>query len=162
MTRMIGLSVALAIMLTAIAGCAQGTGENKARAKSGDNNAGSGDVGPAEGVGVKHERPKMATREDWKNVPKDEGPRLFAKLESKAYEGTLRGVDATNNSVTVEVGGQAYTLRVSPSAFIEEPSNRSYALRGGLSALGAGNRVLIQTVKEGDQDVVTRLKLLAN
>lgn len=159
MKRMIGLSVATAFLLAAVVGCGQGNRDNQGQAKNGDKKVAGNDGGNT--VATKPERQKIATRDDWRNVPKEEGPAPVQKLDAKEYEGVLKGVEPDRNVVTVEVRGQQFTLRVSPSAFIEESSTRSYALKGGLSALGAGNHVFIQTVKEGDQDVIQRIKLLA-
>lgn len=158
MKRMLGLSVATAFLLAAVVGCGQGDRDNQGQAKNGKK-AANNDGGDA--AVTKPERQKIATRDDWRNVPKEDGPAPAQKLESKEYEGVLKVVEPDRNVVTIEVRGQQFTLRVSPSAFIEDSSTRSYALKGGLGALGAGSHVFIQTIKEGDQDVIQRIKLLA-
>jgi len=159
MTMTTGLRVAFAFAVAAAVGCADVGGTNKAGDGKATNNVPA--VAASKDPAAKPQQPLMNTREDWKNKPKAEGPRTYEPIVSKDFEGTVKAVDAERRLITVAVGGQEYTLRVLQTATIEEPSFRSYALQGGLGAIQAGNTVLVFTSKEGDQDVVTRIKLRA-
>jgi hypothetical protein len=159
MTKTTGLCITLAFALSATAGCADvsgGSGENKGRGNATNNVP---NIAASKDPAARPQKPLMNTREDWKNVPKPEGPRTFEPIVSKDFEGTVKAVDADRRLITVAVGGQEYTLRVSQTALIEESSLRSYALQGGLAAVPAGSSVFVVTFKEGDQDVVSRIKL---
>jgi hypothetical protein len=164
MTMTTGLRIAFAFAIAAAIGCADAGGTNKNRA--GGNGKATNNVPVAankDPAAKSQQQPLMNTREDWKNVPKSEPPPPREAVVSKDYDNcTVKAVDADRRLITLTVAGQEVTLRVSPNAFIEEPSFRSYALQGGLSAIHAGNTVFIVTAQEGGQDVVQRIKLRAN
>jgi hypothetical protein len=156
MTKTTGLRATLAFALGAAIGCAdvKGNGEDKGRGKA-TNNVPA--IAASKDPAARPQKPLMETREDWRNQPKAEAPRSVEAVVYKDFEGTVKGVDAERRLLTVAVGGQEYTLRVSQTAFIE--GARSYAVQGGLAGVPAGSTVFVVTSKEGDQDVVNRIKL---
>jgi hypothetical protein len=154
------LHVALGLAFVAAAGCSSGSSvDNKSGGKA-TNNVPA--IAASNDPAARPQKPLMNTREDWKNVPKAEPPRTVEPFVVQNLEGTVKAVDADRRLITVAVGGQEHTLRVMPSALIEDASIRSFPVAGGLSGIQAGSTVLITTSREGDQDVVARIKLRGN
>jgi hypothetical protein len=160
MTKTTILSLVVAFTVLASAGCGSAVGDNKSKGK-GDKVASTG--GEQQQVFVRREgktgMPEV--RQDWRNRPQEEPRPQFVDNSPKSFDGTIKAVDAERRTITLTVGNQDYTLRVDPTANVEEPSLRSYALQGGLSALQPGNHVLVFTTKQDAEDVVGRIKLKA-
>jgi hypothetical protein len=82
------------------------------------------------------------------------------------YKATIKKVDAEKNSIVVTVAGEEKTFSVAKDAEIyTQPKGKKNKpgpkdpVSGGLSGLKDGSEVTLTTIKSGDKEIVSAIKL---
>ena len=82
-----------------------------------------------------------------------------ASLLAEDVKGTVAGVDADKNTITLTVDGKDQTYTVSKDASIVTDDAKAKALSGGLASVKKGASVTLSTEKQEEVEVVTVVKV---
>lgn len=89
-------------------------------------------------------------------------------VRAEEYKATIKNVDADKNSIVVTVGSDDKTFTVAKDAEIytqakgkkNKPGPKN-PVEGGLSGIKEGSEVTLTTIKNGDNEIVSSIKVEA-